>query len=103
MTKQNLITLTLTLVFFFGAGYLGALIVQPGKDRETTDLLLADRDLLPSTLCGLMCETAVFDIAGKFTGQLQVVVDDVFEMNSRSAGVGEQSHKSGLAFALLVL
>jgi hypothetical protein len=49
ITKQNLRTLTLTLVFVFGAGYLGAPIVQPGKDRETTDLLLADRDLLPST------------------------------------------------------
>jgi len=51
---------------------------------------------LPSTRWGLAFETAVVDVAGKFVGQIQVVVDNVFEMHTRSVRVCEEKPKGRL-------
>src|ERR1044072_2362098 len=36
--------------------------------------------------------TAVVDVSGKFAGQIEVVVDDVFEMDACGASVGEEGN-----------
>jgi 3-hydroxybutyryl-CoA dehydrogenase len=41
-------------------------------------------------------------VAGQFARQFEIVVDNVFEMDACSAGVGEQRYQVGFAFVLLV-
>src|SRR6185436_16164496 len=48
-------------------------------------------------------DTAVVNVAGKFAWQFEVVVDDVFEVDARCTGIGEERNQGRFALVLLVL
>lgn len=58
------------------------------------------------SLCGLpsrsATDTAVVDGPGKLSGQLEIIVNDIFEVNARCSSVGKESHQRGFAFVLFV-
>jgi hypothetical protein len=46
---------------------------------------------------------AVADLAGESGGEIEVVVDEVFEMDRGDVRVGEERHEGGFAFVVFVL
>src|ERR1043165_7000675 len=48
-------------------------------------------------------DAAVVNGAGKFAWQLEAVVDDIFEVDTRCTSIGKQRHQGRLTFVLLVL
>src|ERR1051325_244885 len=80
--------------------------------RKGAKVCKARRDcalVVPLRLCvklllatGLSSEAAVVDVAGELAWQFEIVVDDIFEVDARRAGVGEQGHEGRFAFVLFV-
>src|SRR3569832_1131352 len=57
--------------------------------------------------CGLLsiglADAAVVNVSGKLSWQLEIVVDDVFEVNARGTSIGEECNQRGFALVLLIL